>query len=245
MIQAIGGGIASAATTSNRTNAASLRDTGNALLTAGVAFQAANMMFCGVFVVLFLYRYRKAKNQKVDDGFTTAYGKLKLEEANDAHARKTVLRFKLFCWALATAYITMFIRCVYRVPEMASGWGSSLMRDEVTFLILDSMMIAISVLVMTVFHPSLFFPYMTEQGRKSSKTATEEEEMIVRQRIVKSLPFPSQIVTRPPSVLVQLDRKALSQPAAIPVEQKRNRNEAQAQESENTVTPPQSKILVQ
>lgn len=40
------------------------------------------------------------------------------------------------------------------------GWGSSLQKNETTFLILDGGMILASVLLLTIFHPAIFFPYM-------------------------------------------------------------------------------------
>lgn len=45
-----------------------------------------------------------------------------------------------------------------RVPEMALGWGSSLMQDETLFLILDGAMILLAVSILCAFHPGLFFP---------------------------------------------------------------------------------------
>lgn len=41
---------------------------------------------------------------------------------------------------------------------MASGWGSNLMKDEVAFLALDGTMILISVVLLSVVHPYVFFP---------------------------------------------------------------------------------------
>jgi hypothetical protein len=37
------------------------------------------------------------------------------------------------------AYVTVLIRCIYRLPEMAGGWGNALMRNEREFLLLDGM----------------------------------------------------------------------------------------------------------
>lgn len=44
------------------------------------------------------------------------------------------------------------------IPEMTGGWGSSLMRNEEDFMVLDGMMIAVAVLAFTLFHPALFLP---------------------------------------------------------------------------------------
>jgi hypothetical protein len=60
--------------------------------------------------------------------------------------------FTLFVYALLIAYLAVLIRCIYRwvscsrvsadlltnsIPEMALGWGSTLMQNETLFLILD------------------------------------------------------------------------------------------------------------
>lgn len=46
------------------------------------------------------------------------------------------------------------------IPEMALGWGSTLMQNEATFMSLDGAMLMIACGLLTVFHPALFFPYM-------------------------------------------------------------------------------------
>lgn len=50
------------------------------------------------------------------------------------------------------------------IPEMAGGWGSSLMRNEADFMILDGMMIAAAVLVLTAFHPGMFLSTLRTRG---------------------------------------------------------------------------------
>lgn len=59
IIQAAGGGVSAAATNGDQVNHA-LLDAGNGLLIAGTAFQAANMVFCGMLIVVFMWRYIKA-----------------------------------------------------------------------------------------------------------------------------------------------------------------------------------------
>ncbi|EME84187.1 uncharacterized protein MYCFIDRAFT_135704 [Pseudocercospora fijiensis CIRAD86] len=62
--------------------------------------------------------------------------------------------------------------CIYRLPEMAGGWGNPLMRNEKEFLILDGTMIAIATVLLTVAHPGIFFPAMRN---KASKEASQRE----------------------------------------------------------------------
>jgi magnesium-transporting ATPase (P-type) len=71
-----------------------------------------------------------------------------------------VTRFKRFVTALIIAYVLVFIRCIYRCIEMASGWGSEIMQDEPSFLILDGAMVALAVIILTVFQPGFWFAPM-------------------------------------------------------------------------------------
>lgn len=56
---------------------------------------------------------------------------------------------------------------------MASGWGSKLMKDEVSFLICDGTMVLIAVILVSVFHPAVFFPQMTGKGKQHEKDGTD------------------------------------------------------------------------
>ena len=56
---------------------------------------------------------------------------------------------------------------------MASGWGSDLMKEEVSFLICDGAMILVAVLLITVFHPAVFFAQMSGKGRQQEKEGSE------------------------------------------------------------------------
>jgi len=46
-------------------------------------------------------------------------------------------KFELFAFGVCAAWLTIFIRCVYRIVEMAGGWANSIMRDETDFIILE------------------------------------------------------------------------------------------------------------
>jgi hypothetical protein len=44
---------------------------------------------------------------------------------------------------------------------MASGWGSSIMRNEATFMVFDGAMILLAVLLLTLVHPLWFFSFLS------------------------------------------------------------------------------------
>jgi hypothetical protein len=68
-------------------------------------------------------------------------------------------RFKYFLIATIVAYACISIRCVYRIAEMAGGWRNKIMEDEVAFVILDGVMVAVAVLAMNFFHPGFVFKH--------------------------------------------------------------------------------------
>jgi hypothetical protein len=58
--------------------------------------------------------------------------------------------------------VTIQIRCIYRVVELAGGFRSGAANDQPAFMVLDGPMIMIAVGALTVCHPgSLFFTEWT------------------------------------------------------------------------------------
>ncbi|PKS12594.1 hypothetical protein jhhlp_000802 [Lomentospora prolificans] len=137
-LQAIGGGLAGSAK-DNR----DLLEAGNNVIIAGIAFQVATMVFCGILTVD--YSIRRYRNR-------AAKSHIKTKGAG--------AKAMLFQAGVAFAYLTVLIRCIYRLPEMAGGWGNPRMRNETEFLILDGLMIALASATLTIFHPGYFYPYM-------------------------------------------------------------------------------------
>ena len=77
--------------------------------------------------------------------------------------------FKLFASGLVVSFLAIFIRCVFRIAEMAGGWANPIMRNEAEFIVLDSLMCAIAALCLTIFHPGLFFkPMVTYKADKKA-----------------------------------------------------------------------------
>jgi membrane protein implicated in regulation of membrane protease activity len=129
VLQACGGGMAAAGGTTSK----KLIDGGNNLIVAGIAFQVVTMAVCGVLVLVFVFRYRKARSTRDSLGEKTTYEMDK--ETGDVHLGK----IKIFGSMVVLAYTAVLIRCIYRLPEMAGGWGNALMRNEKEFLLLDGM----------------------------------------------------------------------------------------------------------
>ncbi|KAF7587444.1 hypothetical protein BBP40_007215 [Aspergillus hancockii] len=147
ILQAAGGGVAAAAGKDQQ----NLLNAGNDIIITGIAFQVATMSVCGVLGLEFFIRYLRRGSGEKDS------------ENGGKHT-------KLVVFADIFAYVTVLIRCIYRIPEMAGGWGNPLMQKEDEFLVLDGMMVALAVLALTVFHPGLFLPSM-RKNRKNKEAA--------------------------------------------------------------------------
>ncbi|KAJ5929941.1 hypothetical protein N7466_005434 [Penicillium verhagenii] len=155
ILQAAGGGVAAAAGNDNQL----LLKAGDNIIIAGIAFQVATMSVCGLFGLHFFWSVARKGNGLA--GEKTLDGNL-----GTAAPSISPNRMRLIIFAEIFAYLTVLIRCIYRIPEMAGGWGSPLMQKENEFLLLDGMMIAFASTSLTLFHPGLFFPSM-RTGKKN------------------------------------------------------------------------------
>ncbi|KAM5368476.1 hypothetical protein ACJZ2D_009546 [Fusarium nematophilum] len=172
VIQAAGGGVSSVATGGEEPNQ-DLLDVGSGLLVAGVVFQMANMVFCGGLMLLYIWRRRRA----IKNGAARLHssgGELAQPGPGEKVTRASDKKTKTFVYAITAAYVAIIIRCVYRIPEMQMGWGSDLMQNETTFLILDGGMILISVWTLTLFHPYFFFPFLGKGSEKNMPVDTPQ-----------------------------------------------------------------------
>jgi len=136
LLQGTGGGLAA---TSN-TNSGS--DAGVNVMIAGLAFQVASLALFMTVSLDFIIAARKASPSETN--------------ANFIRLRASRL-FRLFPYAIATATITIMIRCIFRVAELQGGFDSKLANDEVLFMIFEGPMIMIAVLCLSVLHPGTAF----------------------------------------------------------------------------------------
>jgi hypothetical protein len=155
VLQGAGGGVAATAD-----NGSSLQEVGTNLMIAGVIWQVVCLAFFGYFLVEYGVRTHRHRDE--------------LSPESMALFRST--KFRSFMAAIALAYITIFARCVYRIPELTGGWGNSLMRSEVDFIVLEGVMIVLAVLALTVCHPGFCFPALgnTIGKNKRSKSLSED-----------------------------------------------------------------------
>jgi len=152
-LQGAGGGLASGGDPGSTT-----QDTGTNLMIAGVIFQVVILVFFGYFLVEYAVRTHRRRDQ------------LSAESLQLFHSTS----FRCFMFAIAVAYMGVFIRCVYRIPEPTGGWRSELMRNEAEFIALEGVMIVISVAALTIFHPGYCFPALANTIGKNKSLSQEK-----------------------------------------------------------------------
>ena len=111
ILQGSGGGIAATANTHN------MEKVGNNLMMAGIVWQVATLMGFAAMVGDYVKRAWSQRNSWSQDTVLLV----------------SSTKFKLFTASTALAFLTVFIRCVYRIAEMANGWANSIMQDETDF----------------------------------------------------------------------------------------------------------------
>jgi hypothetical protein len=150
VLQGAGGGIAATAA-----DGSSMLDVGTNLMIAGVVMQVVILAIFACFVVDYTIRSRSRQDRISSEAMTLFHNTY----------------FRCFAGAVLVAYVTIFARCVYRVPELSDGWRSEIMRNEPEFIALEGVMIVIAIGALTVFHPGYCFPALGNTMGRNKRTS--------------------------------------------------------------------------
>ncbi|RLV95647.1 Sphingoid long-chain base transporter RSB1 [Spathaspora sp. JA1] len=200
VIQAAGGGQASIAS-QNYQNA----KPGTNTMIAGIAFQVFAMSFFLIFWFIFWYKvYFNAETPSNEEeknlGYTQQYQKksfinyikLMFNGKNADQYKRNVLEknynekyasirsrplYNYYALAISVAVITIYIRCVYRVVELAQGFSGYLITHEAYVMTLDAAMIAIAVIVFMPFHPQIVMGSSNVIKLKSISNNHDEQDI--------------------------------------------------------------------
>lgn len=143
VVQAAGGAMASMADTKADS------ETGTHIMVGGMVFQIVSMSF---YMILFLQFFNKVRYFNKQQ-----YRNLEPEfDPNFEHVRSRKL-FKCFPYLVFISVVLVFIRCIYRVVELAQGWTGYLISHEVYLFTLDALMIALTAIILLVVHPGVVF----------------------------------------------------------------------------------------
>ncbi|USP73732.1 sphingoid long-chain base transporter rsb1 [Curvularia clavata] len=169
VMQSAGGALAATADPGEK-----LLDVGTNIMIAGIIWQVVALAIFGLLVLEYSIRTYRRRDIL----------------SSSALALWSTRRFKFFCGGVLLAYTCILVRCIYRIPELLGGWGGELMQAETEFIILEGVMIAITVLAQTVFHPGICFPPLgnTIGKRKNAKGSVSESrvEMLEQGQSVSS-----------------------------------------------------------
>jgi hypothetical protein len=117
------------------------------MMIAGIAFQVATMGLAGVLVLAFAVRYKKGNTGHRSGSDISMKPKFAASREDKEHTRTVFL----YCAVVALAYLTVLIRCIYRLvitlpeiqdadfsPTVFQRWpAGGEMQNETEFLILD------------------------------------------------------------------------------------------------------------
>ncbi|KAI4211037.1 MAG: hypothetical protein LQ351_006157 [Letrouitia transgressa] len=166
ILQGAGGGTAATADTYDT------QKIGNDLMMTGIAWQVFTLLVFAILAGDYAWRsYSHRANH------TTAAARI-------AHG----LRFKAFIAGLFFAWLTIFVRCVYRIAEMANGWKNSIMQDETDFIVLEGVMIVIATGCLTVFHPGFCFKPMQMHKKVAPNGLADEKDMTTPESELSPVP---------------------------------------------------------
>jgi hypothetical protein len=156
LLQAVGGAIASSSDKRDDINM------GKNIMLAGVIWQVISLaIFAGLCTQLFL-RIRKMPDSQFNPTFDAL--------------RKTT-KFRNFLWSLGIATVAIFIRSVFRCAELSGGFDGHLANDEITFMLLEGLMILNAVSVLTIWHPGVVFGGLWSSAKfkfRGVKTVVED-----------------------------------------------------------------------
>jgi len=154
VLQAMGGGMASAATHQGKNPA-----TGNHIMIAGLAMQVFTLaIFIGLSADFALKTWRRVESLGKEGALDPTHAKLRASK-----------RFQGFLAALTFATLCIFTRSVYRVAELSEGWTGHLISTQRYFIGLEGAIVAAGVLSLNAFHPGFCFREGYEKKEKTEK----------------------------------------------------------------------------
>ena len=156
VLQAAGGGIADSFT-------GPMQRTGIDIMVAGLFLQVISLVVFLGYLLVFSLRCRSGR----------------LDMDADKVSTRNATMFKVFLASLLLATIVILIRSIYRVAELWEGFSGKLWNNEVDFMVLDGAMMALAVVLLTIFHPGPAFGSHWH-ARKNAKKAAKNYKIEVQ-----------------------------------------------------------------
>ena len=131
LVQAAGGALAASAGYTNTT----LLDAGNNAIIAGIVLQVVVLAVFGLASLDFYLRVSAWLAGKTTNAAIAAIA----PPTPAVLALWNSKTFRTYGIAVTVAYLCILIRCIYRVAEMAGGWGNYIMQDQPSFIVLEGL----------------------------------------------------------------------------------------------------------
>ncbi|KAL3422373.1 RTA1 like protein [Phlyctema vagabunda] len=171
LLQAAGGGLASAASHSDRSP-----ETGNNIMIAGLAFQVLTLLVFMTLCVDFGLRTYRRHRSMGQEAFDQNPMYVKLREG---------WKFRGFVAALALATICIFWRSVYRCAELGEGWTGHLIKQQWLFVGFEGVMVIVACFALNFFNPAFAFKEaMDGLGGLGSKKKIKKQEAVRQHEVV-------------------------------------------------------------
>ena len=159
VLQAVGGAVAETA------NDNATAQKGIDVVIAGLLLQAVSIGVFLAFMTLFGWRSWASGRTSTDV---------------EKQARRSRPLFKTFLVGLVTATAAVLVRFIFRVVELWGRFSGELWNDETNFLVLDSAMMALAVLLLSVLHPAS--PLVRSGHQRTGRSNLPEQAMRICQR---------------------------------------------------------------
>ncbi|KAL8703896.1 MAG: hypothetical protein Q9201_002947 [Fulgogasparrea decipioides] len=152
LLQAIGGGMASAAGSEPDGNLAP----GTNTMIAGIVWQlVSNVVFAGLFARVLYKTYAKGK------------GILNADDLPVSRTASVTARLRIIAAATTISTLALIVRGVYRSIELIQGWRGYLITMEKYFIGLDGALMVVAVMVFVFANPHYLLPYKAQCAESS------------------------------------------------------------------------------
>lgn len=88
---------------------------------AGIVFQVATFTFLYCLTIAFIINLRRGMQSLTTEAKDVLYSR----------------DFKIFATGVFVSSLAVYVRCLYRIAELATGWANEIMRNEKEFIVLD------------------------------------------------------------------------------------------------------------
>lgn len=118
------------------------------LMTAGFAIQVGAILFLQCLWYYFIWNIYRSYKRVGDNGFNPDFAAIR--GRGEFHQVKFVI-------GISIATLLLFVRSIYKLIEVIEGSSSEIAVNEIYFMTLESLMIVLASVIMTICHPGFTF----------------------------------------------------------------------------------------